>query len=53
MTCKFRSSKLVKDIKEYFTYRNHKSIPSCGKPNSVIKKIVNGYVVSERYYCCF
>ena len=48
--CNFRNSKLVKGVKEYFAYRNHESIPSCGKPNSVVKKIVNGYVVSERYY---
>ena len=41
---------MVKDVKEYFAHRNHDSIPSCGKPNSVVKKIVNGYVVSERYY---
>ena len=48
--CNFKNSKLVKDVNEYFAHRNHDSIPSCGKPNSVVKKIVNGYVVSERYY---
>lgn len=37
MTCNFRNSKMVKDVKEYFVYRNHKSIPNCGKPNSVAK----------------
>ena len=41
---------MVKDVKEYFAYINHESIPSCGKPNSVVKKIADGYVLSERYY---
>ena len=50
MKCNFRGSKLVGKVELYFAYRNHESVPSRGKPNSVVKRIVNGYVVSERYY---
>ena len=48
--CNFLKSKLVKRVDEYYSYRNHISIPSTGKPNSVAKKVIDGYVVSERYY---
>ena len=48
--CNFKNSKLVGEVINYYVYRNHVSVPSVGKPNSVIKKIVDGYVVSERYY---
>lgn len=46
----FKHSKLVDKVTDCFVQRGHDSIPSTGKPNSVIKKIVGGYVVSERYY---
>ncbi len=46
----FYKSKLVKKVIHIYAWRDHSSIPSTGSPNTVIKKIVNGYVVSERYY---
>ncbi len=48
--CNFKNSKLVQNVTSFCVRRNHYSIPSTGKPNSVVKKISNGYVVSERYY---
>ena len=48
--CNFKHSKLVEKVDNYFAWLNHDSIPSTCKPNTVIKKIVGGYVVSERYY---
>ncbi len=50
MRCNFYNSKPVEKVDAYFAWHKHASIPSNGKPNSVIKKIENGYVVSERYY---
>ncbi len=46
----FKGSKLVGTVTDYFHYCQGQSVPSKFKPNSVIKKIVGGYVVSERYY---
>ena len=48
--CNFKNSQLVKEVSSFYVYKEHISIPSNGKPNSVAKKIVDGYVVSERYY---
>lgn len=48
--CNFKNSRLVGKVLYFFAHRNHDSIPSVGRPNSVVKKIVGGYVVSERYY---
>lgn len=46
----FKGSKLVKVVTDYYRFSQGQSVPSRFKPNSVIKKIVGGYVVSERYY---
>lgn len=46
----FNGSKLVGTVTDYFHYCQGQSVPSKFKQNSVIKKIVGGYVVSERYY---
>ena len=46
----FKGSKLVGTVNHYYHYNQGQSVPSKFKPNSVIKKIVGGYVVSERYY---
>lgn len=48
--CNFKGSKLVKTVNEYYHYNQGKSVPTNFKANSVIKKIVDGYVVLERYY---
>ena len=48
--CNFLKSTLVKRVEDFFISYQGVSIPSKGKPNSVTKKIVNGYVVTERYY---
>lgn len=48
--CNFRNSKLVQTVTDYSWRAEHVNIPSKHKANSVIKKIVNGYVVTERYY---
>lgn len=50
MRCNFYNSKLVGKVTKYYSYDDHRSISSTGVPNSVIKRISNGYVVSERYY---
>ena len=50
MRCIFYHSKLVGKVEYYTAHRNHVSTSSRWKPNSVIKIIVNGYVVTERYY---
>lgn len=46
----FKGSKLVKTVINCYRYYQGVSIPTKTKPNTVIKKIVGGYVVSERYY---
>lgn len=48
--CNFKKSKLVGTVNDWWSYQSGKSIPTNFRPNSVVKKIVNGYVVSERYY---
>ena len=50
MRCNFKHSKLVGRVDNYYVHYNQFSIPSMKKPNSVVKKIVNGYVVTERYF---
>ena len=46
----FCNSKLVGRVDGCFPSYEGKSIPSKFKSNSVIKKIVNDFVVTERYY---
>lgn len=46
----FRGSSLVKKVDQVYSVSDHVSISRTGKPNSVVKKINNGYVISERYY---
>ena len=46
----FLNSKLVKTVTEHFTQQEHVAVPTKNKPNSVIKKVVTGYVVSERFF---
>lgn len=48
--CNFKGSKLVKEVNDWWAYSGTKSVPTIFKSNAVIKKIVNGFVVSERYY---
>lgn len=48
--CNFLHSKCVKKVTCYSSFGKGENIPSRSKPNSVIKKVINGYVVSERYY---
>lgn len=43
-------SKLVEKVNKTFICFEGTSIGSIGVPNSVAKKIVNGYIVTERYY---
>lgn len=46
----FLNSKCVNKVTWCSAYGKGESIPSKSRPNSVIKKVVDGYVVSERYY---
>lgn len=46
----FKHSKLVEKVTKTFVSSAGVSIPKQGVPNSVSKKIVGGYVVTERYY---
>ena len=46
----FNDSKLVGKVIATSIRSQGESIPKNGKPNTVIKKIIGGYVVSERYY---
>lgn len=46
----FYGSVLVKKVISTILGYKGVSVPTNGKPNSVIKKIVGGYVVTERYY---
>lgn len=46
----YRNSKLVKKVNESYSYSTHMSVSLKHRPNSVIKRVENGYVVSERYY---
>ncbi len=48
--CNFLNSSLVGKVDRIISHRNHTSIPSTNRPFSVVKKILNGYVVTERYY---
>lgn len=48
--CNFRNSKLVKTVTNYSRSGENVNIPSKYHKNSVIKKIIGNYVVSERYY---
>ena len=48
--CNFLHSKCVKDVTYYLALGKGQNVPCKSRPNSVIKKIINGYVVSERYY---
>lgn len=48
--CNFRNSKLVKTVTNYSRSGENVNIPSKHRKNSVIKKIIGNYVVSERYY---
>ena len=46
----FMNSLLVGDVKKVYRCGAETNMPCKRKPSSVFKKIVNGYVVSERYY---
>ncbi|MCQ2087033.1 MAG: hypothetical protein MJZ37_03050 [Bacilli bacterium] len=46
----FCHSSLVQKVTDTFISDQGVSIPKIGKPNSVSKKIIDGYVVTERYY---
>lgn len=46
----FCNSKLVGTVENHSTYIDRKTVPLIHIPNSVIKKIVDDFVVSERYY---
>jgi len=46
----FLNSKLVGKVNQTFISDQGASIPKRGTPNSVSKKIIGGYVVTERYY---
>ena len=46
----FMHSKLVGKVVETLVSGQGASIPKAGRPNSVVKKIIDGYVVTERYY---
>lgn len=48
--CNFLHSKCVKKVTRFSIFTKGVSIPSKSRPNSVIKKIVGGYVVSERFF---
>ena len=50
MAYNFRKSKLVGKVAIVHRWGSGSSVPMEFKRNSVIKKIVDGYVVSERYY---
>ncbi len=46
----FCHSKLVGYVSETSICGESVSIPANGKPNSVVKKVIHRYVVTERYY---
>ena len=46
----FKNSKLVSNVINYSCCGENQNIPSRSKPNSVIKKVINCCVVTERYY---
>ena len=46
----FRNSTLVGKVTKTFVSQKGVSISKYGNPNSVVKKIIDGYVVTERYY---
>ena len=46
----FLNSKSIKKVTYCLSSGKGASIPSKSKPNSVIKKIIDGYVTTERYY---
>ncbi|MCF0112394.1 MAG: hypothetical protein HUJ60_00245 [Bacilli bacterium] len=46
----FYNSKFVGRVVSTYKTTQGTSIPKTGKPNSVYKKLVNGFVVTERYY---
>lgn len=46
----YLNSKLVGRVEEHFISWRGKSLPITQKPNSVVAKVVNWHVVTERYY---
>lgn len=46
----FCNSTLVQKVENHFSILEKSSVPKNNLPNSVTKKIVNDYVVTERYY---
>jgi len=46
----FFHSNLVKNVTKTYISSQGTSIPKFGSPNSVYKKVINGYIVTERYY---
>ena len=48
--CNFFGSDLVKRVDYYYLYKQGRSIPKSFDCNSVIKREINGFIVSERYY---
>ncbi|HBB05820.1 MAG TPA: hypothetical protein DCZ41_04485 [Firmicutes bacterium] len=46
----FMNSKLVRSVVVTIVAGQGASIPRNGRPNSVVKKIIGGYVATERYY---
>lgn len=46
----FYKSKLVGNVNQTYIANKGVSIPKTGTPNSVSKKVIAGYVVTERYY---
>lgn len=48
--CNFKKSSLVKQTTHFSVADERAKIPTNFVPNSVIKRIINGYVVTERYY---
>lgn len=48
--CNFLDSKLVKATNQHYTCTKGCNVPCKFIPNSVIKKVINGYVVTERFF---
>lgn len=46
----FKNSQLVRSVKRIFITRKGHTIKIVSVPNSVTKKIINGVVITERYY---
>ncbi len=46
----FCNSKLVQQVEKTFVSKQGESIRMFGTPNSVVKKIIDDYIVTERYY---